>query len=94
MDYRVIRGIRNCQFKADDGTIVKGVVIYASVPISPKYGRGEMPRQQFFLSQKKLEALDFVPEVNMTIDINYNEYKKVKNIVLISDEDNDFIEVE
>lgn len=92
MDYSVIRGIRNCQFKADDGTVVKGVYIYTSVPISPKNGRGEMPRQQFFLSQKKLEALDFVPEPGQTIDINYNQWKKVKSITLI--DDSDLIEVE
>lgn len=88
----IIRGLKPSSFKTKDEQQIRGVRVFTGSPITSKGGSGEEP-ESFFLTDEKLSALDFVPEVGMDIEILYNRFGKVKTIIRVNS-DNDFIEIE
>lgn len=71
-------GRRKVEFTAQDGNQIQGVSLYVSYPIT-KNGEG-MAAEKIFLSAKKLENLDFLPEIGDEINVQYNRYGKVDTI--------------
>lgn len=74
-------GRRKVDFKAQDGSQIQGLSLYCTYPIT-KDGDG-MAAEKIFLSARKLEQLDFMPEVGDEINVQYNRFGKVDTIMQI-----------
>lgn len=79
-----IIGVENTSFTGKDGTPVTGKTIYVTEEISPKRGKGKRA-DRIFLSNAKLSNLDFAPELDQTVEIYYNRYRKVETMRLVDD---------
>lgn len=69
-------------FTTKDGLHIEGATIYVTIPLTKGEG---VAGDSFFMSQAKLDALDFTPAVGQEVDVFYNKFGKVAKLVLLDD---------
>lgn len=74
-------GRRKVSFKAQDGSQIEGLSLFCAYPIT-KDGDG-VGVEKIFLSANKLSQLDFMPELDDEINVQYNRFGKVDTITQI-----------
>jgi len=75
-----IVGIKKTEFTIkDSGKKVKGVTIYTTEPISSDKGTG-VETDHFFLSEAKIEMLDFQLNVGMEIQRLFNKWGRTETL--------------
>ena len=82
-----ILGIEDVKFTTKDGIDISGKSIYYGAPIE-KNGKG-YKCDRFFLSENKMNRLNFVPDIGDTVQLMYNRYGKVDSLIKTSIEDGD-----
>ena len=89
-----IVGVVRTSFTAKDGTQISGRTFFTEEPVKPDHGIGQRT-DRFFLSDAKLATLSFKPDLALGFEVQilYNRYGKVENLVLIDQLDSD-LEVE
>jgi hypothetical protein len=80
MQVYTISGIRNSCFDAKDGSTVEGNSITMLYPIYPEKGKG-FEAERVFLTKAKLKNISSKLELNSTVQVIYNRYGKVDDIV-------------
>lgn len=77
-------GYRKSNFKAPDGTEVKGYNVYLSHDIDPRYGSG-VQADHIYLTDTKLDRwnIDITQLVGHTVKLYYNRYGKVDGLNLV-----------
>lgn len=68
-----IIGIRPSSFKGDNGEEVTGKNFYYSYPLEKGVGVGA---ERVFLTDKRLDACDFVPDVGDEVNPEFNRWGK------------------
>ncbi len=77
-------GFRYSSFQGADGSTVKGVNLFLTAPMdSSKPGTaGELCRK-VFLTEKRLLACGYVPNLDDEVKLEYNEYGKCSGVELL-----------
>lgn len=77
-----IVGIKKTEFTIkDSGKKVKGVTIYTTEPISADKGTG-VETDHFFLSEAKVDMLDFKLNIGSDVQKLYNRWGKIETLRL------------
>ena len=76
---RVI-GFRPSEFKTVDGKIIKGMNIFLADPINTDYGGEGESAKRVYITNRKLEDCGYMPMIGDSVDVDFDEYKKVKRI--------------
>lgn len=71
-------GIRNVDFKGEDGSPVSGVNMYFTFPQENCDG---VACERVFLASRKFARLTYVPQIGGTCVLQWNRYGKVEDIV-------------
>ena len=77
---RVI-GLRQVDFKAQDGNKVQGLSVYVTFPIEEN-GTGEAC-DKLFLSASKVVMMEKIPQVGDEINVTYNRWGKVQDVTIV-----------
>ena len=80
MQVYTISGIRNSSFDTKDGNTVEGNSITMLYPIDSEKGLG-FEAERVFLTKAKLKNISSKLELNSTVQVIYNRYGKVDDIV-------------
>lgn len=71
-------GIREVNFTTPDGKQISGYSLFCSYPIS---GNGQgVAVDRVFLSDKKIAACCYLPELDDEINVHYNRWGKVETV--------------
>lgn len=72
-------GIREVNFTAADGNKISGYSLFCSYPIT-RNGQG-VAVDKLFLSDKKVAACGYFPELGDEINVQYNRWGKVEAVL-------------
>ena len=75
-----ITGIKDVSFKGKDGNPIIGVNLYLSFPVDPENGKGD-ETEKYFISENKLPEISSVLEYKSYVNVIFNKYGKVDDIV-------------
>ena len=64
----------------DDGKIIKGMNIFLADPINTDYGGEGESAKRVYITNRKLEDCGYMPMIGDSVDVDFDEYKKVKRI--------------
>lgn len=81
--YRIL-GTRAVDFTDGDGRSVKGLSVFVAHPFDGNDGVGE-EATRLFLTQEKLDALDFEPKPGQSVSIYFSQRGKVVGMELSKD---------
>ena len=81
---KIVGIIKTSFIPKDSDTPVEGMKVYTSEPIDQR-GEG-VSTDSFFLSKKKLSALNFTLSLNQEVEILYTKWGKVGSLRLIDEE--------
>ena len=80
METKTLVGIRNTSFKSQSGDEIEGKTLAFEYPIPEDKGEG-FDVERIFVSNAKLNNLSSVLDINSSVQLVYNKYGKVDDIV-------------
>lgn len=73
-----IIGVSASKFKGDNGQMVSGYNVYLTYPLTSGDGVGAM---RVYVTEAKLSSWDYFPTVGDEVQLSYNRYGKVAEMI-------------